>query len=117
MSKDYTVFLRHILESIEAIEEYITDISEEEFLENRQKQDAIIRRLEIIGEAVRNLPEEFQKQYAFISWNKVMGLRNILIHHYFGIDLEIIWDTVTKSLPQFKEQIKSLLGKEEKNFF
>ncbi len=109
MSKEYTVFLKHILESIEVIEEYTKDISEKEFLENQEKQDAIIRRLEIIGEAVKNLPDEFKKENPEIAWNKAMAARNILIHHYFGIDLEIIWDTVTKSLPEFKKQIENLI--------
>lgn len=113
MSKEPTVFLKHILESIEAIEKYIKDLSEEEFLENQEKQDAIIRRLEIIGEAVKNLSDEFKETHPETVWNKAMGIRNILIHHYFGIDLEIVWDTVTKSLPEFKKQIESLVQKEE----
>ncbi len=108
MNRDHTVFLKHILESIETIEEYTKDLSEKDFFKNSEKQDAILRRLEIIGEAVKNLPEDFKKQYPDIPWNKVMGTRNILIHHYFGIDLEIVWDTITKSLPEFKKQIKSI---------
>ena len=109
MNKDYTVFLKHILESIESIEEYVKDISEEDFLKSQEKQDAVVRRLEIIGEAVRNLPDDFKEQYPDIAWNKAMGTRNILIHNYFGIDLRIVWDTVTKSLSEFKEQIKEVL--------
>jgi len=109
MNKDYTTFLKHILESIEAIEEYTQDISEETFLKSREKQDAILRRLEIIGEAVRNLPDKFKKQHSDIAWNQAMATRNMLIHHYFGVDLKIVWDTVTESLPIFKKQIKKAL--------
>lgn len=107
--KDSLIFLRHILESIEAIEEYAKDISEKEFLQNKEKQDAIIRRLEIIGEAIKNLPEEYRKKHSEIAWSKAMGTRNILIHQYFGIDLVIVWETVIKSLPELKRQIKDLL--------
>ena len=76
MNKEYTIFLKHILESIEAIEGYVKDLSEEMFLKSREKQDAIIRRLEIIGEAVKNLPEDFKKEHPDIAWNKAMGTRN-----------------------------------------
>ena len=107
--KDHIVFLKHILESIETIEKYSKNLSEEAFLKSSEKQDAIIRRLEIIGEAVKNLSEEFKKEHPDIEWNKIMGTRNILIHHYFGIDLEIVGDTVVKSLPKFKKQIQNLI--------
>lgn len=110
MDKDSTVFLKHILESIEAIEEYTRGLSEEEFCNSREKQDAVLRRLEVIGEAVRNLPDDFKKQHPEVAWNKAMATRNILIHQYFGVDLKIVWDTVVESLPVFKEQIKKLLA-------
>ena len=95
MKKDTSVFLKHILESIEYIESYVKDWSEKDFLDSVEKQDAVIRRLEILGEAVKNLPEEFREEHSDIEWNKAMATRNILVHHYFGIDLKIIWDTVT----------------------
>lgn len=107
--KDPTVFLKHILESIEHVELYIKDLSEEDFTNSEEKQDSIIRRLEILGEAVKNLPEEFKEKHSNIKWNKAMATRNILIHHYFGIDLKIVWDTVTQDLPIFKKQIETLL--------
>lgn len=107
--KENSVFLKHILESIKAIEEYIKDLSEKDFLDSAEKQDAIIRRLEIIGEAAKNLPEEFRKKHPQITWNKIMATRNILIHHYFGIDLGIVWDTITQDLQKFKKQVKALL--------
>jgi len=111
MKKDPTIFLKHILESIEHIENYTKGLEEEDFLKSEEKQDSVIRRLEIVGEAVKNFPESFRKKYPDIAWNKAMATRNILIHHYFGIELDIIWDTVTKSLPIFKKQIQELLKK------
>lgn len=114
MKKDPTIFLKHILESIEQIEKYTQSLPEKEFLASSQIQDAVLRRLEIIGEAVRNLPEDFRQSYPDIAWNKAMGTRNILIHHYFGIDLGIVWNTVKESLPEFQKQIKDLLDKTQK---
>ncbi|MBI2327419.1 DUF86 domain-containing protein [Candidatus Curtissbacteria bacterium] len=109
MSKDPRIFLEHILESIEYIESYVKDWTENDFLNSVEKQDSVIRRLEILGEAVKNLPEEFRKEHSDIEWNKAMATRNILVHHYFGVDLKIIWDTVTQNLPEFKKQILKLL--------
>lgn len=109
MTKDPQVFLGHIMECIEAIETYCEGVSENDFLKSTEKQDAIIRRLEIIGEAVKNIPEGYKEKYPEVPWNKAMATRNIIVHDYMGLDLKIIWDTVTKSLPAFKKQIKGLL--------
>ena len=109
MKKDPQVFLKHILESIEAIEDYSKDFHEELFMINREKQDAIIRRVEIIGEAVKNLPEDFKKAHPEISWEEINAMRNKLIHEYFGVDLSLIWQVVKKDLNPLKEQIKKLL--------
>lgn len=109
MNKDATVFLKHILDSINLIEKYTEGLTEEQFLQSTEKQDVVTRRLEIIGEAIRNLPEEFRDKYPEIAWNKAMGTRNILIHHYFGINYKTVWDTVIKSIPEFKKQIEQLL--------
>lgn len=107
--KDDAVFLKHILESIDWIEKDIQGLTEKEFFQNVPIQDAVLRRLEIIGEAVRNLSDELKEKHSKIAWNKAMATRNILIHNYFGIDLPVVWDTIKHSLPEFKEQIKNLL--------
>ena len=83
-----------------------------QFLKDEEKQDAIMRRLEIIGEAVKNIPDKYKEEHPEIAWNKAMGTRNILIHQYFGVDLDIVWYTVTDSLPEFKKQIKELIEKQ-----
>ena len=107
--KDDTVFLKHILESIEWIEKDVQGLSEDQFLKNVPMQDAVLRRLEVIGEAVRNLSDDLKEKHPGIAWNKAMATRNILIHNYFGVDLKIVWDTITQSLPEFKERVKNLL--------
>ena len=112
MKKDPDIFLRHILESIEWVEEYLKDVEEREFFASeraQQIQDSVIRRLEIIGEAVRNLPEDFRKEHREIPWDEIAGMRDILIHEYFGVDVQLVWDTATSDLPKLKEQISLLL--------
>ena len=107
--KDPKVFLKHILESIEWIEKDIHNLTEDQFMENVPIQDAVVRRFEIIGEAIRNLPEEYKEEHSNIEWHKAMAMRNILTHGYFGVDFRIVWDTANKTLPGFKKQIESLL--------
>lgn len=109
MNRDPKVFLKHILESIEWIEKDIENLTEEQFMGNVPIQDAVVRRFEIIGEAVKNLPEEYKEEHSTIEWHKAMAMRNILTHGYFGVDLKIVWDTATRALQEFKKQIKSLL--------
>ena len=109
MDKDYKIFLKHILESIQYIEDYIKDISEDDFYNSMEKQDAIVRRLEIIGEATKNLPEDFKINTPRIPWQKIAGMRNNLIHEYFGVDKERVWGTIQRNIPELKKEIKLLL--------
>ncbi|MBU4190535.1 MAG: DUF86 domain-containing protein [Candidatus Thermoplasmatota archaeon] len=110
MKKDISIFLKHILESIERIEEFTKGISKEKFLDSVQLQDAVIRRLEIIGEAVKNLPPGFRKKHADVPWSEIARTRDKLIHGYFGVDLTLTWDIVKKDLPDLKKKIKKILG-------
>lgn len=115
MRKDPGIFLKHILESIDAIEEYLEGVEEEEFYTSREKQDLIIRRLEIIGEAAKNIPEDFRKQDDNIPWKKMAGMRDVIIHQYFGINYKIVWDTVEKTLPLIKKQIMQVINREKES--
>ncbi|MBM4324677.1 MAG: DUF86 domain-containing protein [Deltaproteobacteria bacterium] len=72
--------------------------------------DAVVRNLEIIGEAIKKLPEDIRLKYPEVEWKKIAGLRDILIHEYFGVDHEIIWDIIQNKLPLLKEQIRQMLG-------
>ena len=108
MSKDVTVFVKHILESIALIEEYISKISVDDFMKSRQIQDAVMRRLEIIGEATKNIPDSFRKEYPDIPWREIAGMRDILIHNYFGVDLELTWTTIKENLPDLKHKLPDI---------
>ena len=109
MKKDPKVFLVHILESIELINEYAKKFSEDQFHKDRLLQDAVIRRLEIIGEAVKNLPGSFKAKYPEIPWRQMAGMRDILIHEYFDVDLFLTWQVVKKELPLVKKKISEIL--------
>lgn len=105
MKKVPLIFIEHILESINKIESFSSGISKEELSNNELKQYAIIRAIEVIGEACRNLPESLKKEYSFVSWKDIIGTRDKMIHHYFGVDLNIVWDIIKKHTPTLKEQI------------
>ena len=109
MRKNPQTYLTHVLQSIQRIERYLQGVSKEEFLQSEGKQDQITRRLEIIGEAVRQIPGEFKQQYPDIPWRDIGDMRNILIHVYFEVDYEIVWRTVTELVPKLKKQIEELL--------
>jgi uncharacterized protein with HEPN domain len=112
MKRDMTLFIEDILECISLIEKSFKDLNKEDFKEDRDIQDATIRRIEVIGEAVKNIPENFRKKYPKIEWKKIAGLRDILIHAYFGINLERVWDIVKYDLPELKREIKFILKSE-----
>lgn len=109
MKKDPKIFLKHIQESIEEIESHLREISEDDFGEDVKTQDAVIRRIEIIGEAVKNLPVEFKKKHPEIEWREIAGMRDKLIREYFGVNLDMVWETANRDLPELKKQISELL--------
>src|SRR3989338_1694728 len=106
--KNPKFFLEHILESIEEIERNTKDLSKDEFLKLTTIQDAVVRRLEIIGEAVKNLPDSCKIQYKETPWRKIAGLRDVLIHEYFDVDLDLVWKIVKKDIPKLKKQVTEL---------
>ena len=111
MHKDPNVFLEHIIESIELIEEYTDGASLNDFMISTRLQDLVLRRLEIIGEAVKYLPDDFREKNSKIEWKKIAGMRDIIIHQYFGVDLKLTWNVVQNELPALKDKIKRILNR------
>ena len=105
------LYILDILSSINRIREYIKNDVYETFSLAKMTQDAVFRNLEIIGEASRNITEETRLKAENIPWNRMKGLRNIVSHKHFGVDLEIVWEVITKNLPLIEPEIRSLLDK------
>ena len=108
MNKDVTVYLEDILDSIQKIETYIAGLTFTEFLADTECQDAVIRRLEIIGEAVKRLPDELKARHPAIPWRQIAGMRDVLIHEYAGVLLERVWKAVTVDVPVLKDVIREV---------
>ncbi len=102
---DNIFYLIHILEAINDIEESTKNISKEKFEKSKDKKDAIIRRIEVIGEAVKNISVSTRDKYSEIEWKKIAGTRDRIIHSYFDVDLDIVWDIIKKELPILKKKI------------
>ena len=108
MKKDPLVYIDDISDSIEAIKRYTAGLTKEDFFSSTEKQDAVCRRLEVIGEAANRLPDEFKSQYSLIPWYQIVGMRNVLIHEYDSIDLDLVWETIQRDIPKLEEHIKSI---------
>lgn len=105
MSKDPQVYLAHIRDAINLIREY-TEEGQDSFLRDRKTQDAVIRNLEIIGEAVKQLPAEMKERHTDIPWKDISGMRDRLIHHYFGVNINLVWGVVENRLDALYDAIE-----------
>ena len=102
-------YLKHILDELCYLDETRRMISDEEFSKDATYQRAFTRSLEIIGEAVKNLPEELFEKYPEVEWRKMAATRNRLIHRYFSVDIELVWDIVVSKIPELKKQIEKII--------
>lgn len=103
------VLLTDILDAVNAILEFTSEVNFEEFIGDRMRRDAVIRNIEVAGEAINQLPKEFKSIHNGVEWHKAVGMRNRLIHEYFGVDYKIVWNTIKSVLPSFKNDIENLL--------
>ena len=110
MYRDWKVYIEDIITAIEKIERYTCAQNQELFLSNEEKQDAVIRNLEVIGEAARVVPDEIKEKTEEIEWHKIIALRNILIHEYFGVSLKIVWDVIQNKLDAVESACQRLLS-------
>lgn len=110
MKRDVRVYLCDILEAIEKIEEYTKGSSEEDFCAKTQMQDAVLRRLEIIGEAVKHIPPKIRNEHPDIPWKQIAGMRDILVHEYFGVNLKRAFKVVKNDISNLKAVIDQILS-------
>lgn len=109
------VYLKDMEEGILKIEEYTDQITENEFYNNTQIHDAVLRRFEIIGEAAKHIPDDFRNDYSDIPWRQIAGIRDIVIHEYFGVNLKRVWRTLKYDIPDLKVKIIKIISDLENN--
>lgn len=112
MKRDYKIYLEDILSSIKSIEDFTSTLNFESFSQDDKTSSAVVRKFEIIGEAVKQIPNDVKDRYPRIPWKEMAGMRDRLIHFYMGVDLQIIWGTIKKRLPDVKIQIEEILKKD-----
>jgi len=109
MKRDYSVYLRDILQSFRNASQFVEELSYEKFITDRKTVSAVIRELEIVGEATKQIPTSIKKKNPNIPWSDMAGMRDKLIHFYFGVDMEIIWKTVKVRIPKLEPLIQDVL--------
>ena len=113
MSRDWIMYLQDIAQSCEKISRFAGGLTQSDLIQDEKTYDAIVRNLEIVGEASKHVPDEIREQLSEVEWRKAAGLRDMLAHVYFGIDNDILWDIVQNKVPQLAEAVRSILNKEQ----
>ena len=109
MKRDYSLYIKDILDCIERVEEFVGDMNFDEFLADDKTSSAVVRKLEIIGEATKNIPKSITQKYDEVPWKEMARMRDKIIHFYFGVDYEIVWNVIKERLPEIKPTILQIL--------
>jgi uncharacterized protein with HEPN domain len=110
MSRDFNLYLEDILESCHRIVRYTSGMSYDSFVKNDLVYDAVLRNIEIVGEAVKQIPGEIRDQHPEVDWRRIAGMRDIVAHHYFSIHDEIVWDIIENKIPELAEKVEKILN-------
>ena len=109
MKREYKLFIQDIKDSIAKIDEFVGDINFKDFVNDDKTSSAVVRKLEIIGEAAKNIPHEIRQKYKELPWSDMARMRDKIIHAYFGVDYEVVWKTIKERLPEIKPKIDTIL--------
>ncbi len=109
MKGDYILFLKDIISAIDSIEKFVEGMSFDDFLSDDKTSSAVIRKFEVIGEATKHIPDRLSYRHQDVPWKRMAGMRDRLIHGYFGIDFKLLWDTIKIEIPQLKTKLQEIL--------
>ena len=113
MKRKVEFFLKDILQSISDIEAFVGQMSKDDFLKDRKTQSAVVRQIEIIGEAIKYLPVELKATYLHVPWKEIAGMRDVIIHEYFGVDTDLVWNAIKNDVPFLEREIKEMIQSTE----
>lgn len=115
MKRDVLLFIQDIKESINDIESFSKGLTKDNFIKNRLRQNAIVRSLEIIGEAVKNIPDSFRNNHPEVPWRKIAGFKDVLSHAYFGVNIERVWNIIVEDLSNLKKEIEKIKAEDDRS--